>query len=44
MNILILNGSPRKDGNINFMIDAFVDSVDKNKHTINSISVCQKKN
>ena len=43
MNILILNGSPRKDGNINFMIDAFVDSVDKNKHTINSISVCKKK-
>ena len=29
MNILILNGSPRKNGNTKFMIDAFIEGAKK---------------
>ncbi len=43
MNIIILNGSPRKNGNTKFMIDAFLDGVAKNNHNITTISVCEKK-
>lgn len=42
MKILILNGSPRKDGNTETHINAFVDGAATNKHEINIISVCQK--
>lgn len=44
MNILILNGSPRKNGNTKFMIDAFMDGAKKNnnKNEITVVSVCRK--
>lgn len=43
MNILILNGSPRKDGNTKFMIDSFVQGLNKNNHNIDIVSVCDMK-
>lgn len=41
MNILILNGSPRKDGNTTFMIDAFVEGA--KDHEVTVVDVCDKK-
>ncbi len=43
MNIIILNGSPRKDGSTQFMIDAFVEGASINNHNITVVPVCQKK-
>lgn len=41
MDILILNGSPRKNGNTKFMIDAFVEGAGKDSD-IKVINVCEK--
>lgn len=43
MNILILNGSPRKNGNTTFMIDAFVAGASQHRHQITIMPVCEKK-
>ena len=41
MNILVLNGSPRKHGNTAFMIDAFLDGAKQQGHHVDVISVCE---
>ena len=43
MNILILNGSPRPNGNTAAMVDAFVEGARENGHNITVVPVCQKK-
>ena len=43
MNILILNGSPRTNGNTVAMINAFTEGAKENGHNITIIPVCQKK-
>lgn len=43
MNILILNGSPRPNGNTAAMVGAFVDGAKENGHNITAVPVCQKK-
>ena len=42
MNILILNGSPRKNGNTKFMIDAFIEGA-KKSNDITVVPVCERK-
>lgn len=42
MEILILNGSPRRKGNTAMMISAFIEGVKENHH-INVVEVCQKR-
>lgn len=42
MNILVLNGSPRKHGNTAFMIEAFLDGAKQQGHHVDVISVCEK--
>ena len=43
MNILVLNGSPRPNGNTAAMVDAFVEGANENGHAITVVPVCQKK-
>lgn len=43
MNILVLNGSPRPNGNTTAMVTAFVEGAKKNAHNITAVSVCQLK-
>lgn len=43
MKILVLNGSPRPDGNTAAMVSAFVEGALENGHDITVVSVCQKK-
>ena len=43
MNILVLNGSPRPNGNTAAMVAAFVEGASENGHNITVVSVCQKK-
>lgn len=43
MNILVLNGSPRPDGNTAAMIDAFAEGAGQNGHNITVVPVCGKK-
>ena len=43
MNILILNGSPRPNGNTSAMVDAFVAGAKENHHNISVVAVSQKK-
>ena len=43
MKILVLNGSPRPNGNTAAMVDAFVEGVKENGHEIIVVPVCQKK-
>ena len=43
MNILVLNGSPRPNGNTVAMVNAFVEGATENGHNITVVSVCQKK-
>lgn len=43
MNILILNGSPRPNGNTAAMVSAFVEGASENGHNITVVPVCQKK-
>lgn len=42
MNITILNGSPRKDGNTKFMINSFIEGAAKTNHNITTINTCEK--
>lgn len=43
MNILVLNGSPRKEGNTAAMVEAFAEGAREAGHTVWSVAVCQKK-
>lgn len=43
MNILILNGSPRENGNTQFLIDAFIAGASKQNHKITVVPIGQKK-
>ena len=43
MNILVLNGSPRPNGNTAAMVNAFVEGATENGHNITVVSVCQTK-
>lgn len=43
MNILVLNGSPRQNGNTVAMVTAFTEGAKENGHTITVMSVCGKK-
>ena len=43
MNILIMNGSPRPNGNTSAMVDAFVAGAKENHHNISVVPICQKK-
>ena len=43
MNILVLNGSPRPNGNTAAMVNAFVEGASENDHNITVVPVCQKK-
>lgn len=43
MNILLLNGSPRPNGNTSAMVKAFVEGASENGHNITFVSVCSKK-
>ena len=43
MKILVLNGSPRPNGNTAAMVDAFVEGAKENGHEIIVVPVCRKK-
>ena len=43
MKILVLNGSPRPNGNTAAMVEAFVEGARENGHNITVVPVCQKK-
>ena len=43
MNILVLNGSPRPNGNTAAMVAAFAQSAQENGHKVTVVPVCQKK-
>ncbi len=43
MKILVLNGSPRPNGNTSAMVEAFTRGARENGHEVTVISVCQKK-
>lgn len=43
MKILVLNGSPRRQGNTAAMVGAFVDGVAESGHEVTLVNVCQKK-
>ena len=43
MKILVLNGSPRRDGNTSAMVNAFTEGARESGHEVNVIDVCQKK-
>ena len=42
MNILVLNGSPRPNGNTRKMVDAFTEGATSAGHQVNVVNVCQK--
>lgn len=43
MNILVLNGSPRLNGNTTAMVEAFAEGATENGHKVTVVPVCQKK-
>ena len=43
MNIIVLNGSPRPNGNTAAMVEAFVEGASAKGHNITIVPVCQKK-
>ena len=43
MEILVLNGSPRPNGNTAAMVEAFAEGVREKGHTVHIIPVCQKR-
>lgn len=43
MKILVLNGSPRRQGNTAAMVGAFVDGAAESGHEVTVVNVCQKK-
>lgn len=42
MKILVLNGSPRPNGNTEAMVEAFVKGAKENGHDIMVVPVCRK--
>lgn len=42
MNILVLNGSPRPNGNTAAMVSAFSEGATENGHQVTVVNVCQK--
>jgi len=42
MKILVLNGSPRVDGNTEAMVNTFVEGASENGHKITVVDVCRK--
>ncbi len=43
MNILVLNGSPRKEGNTAAMVEAFAAGAREAGHQVDIVPVCQKR-
>ena len=43
MKILVLNGSPRPQGNTAAMVKAFAEGAQENGHQVDIVNVCQKK-
>ena len=43
MNIIVLNGSPRPNGNTAAMVEAFVEGATGKGHNVTVVPVCQKK-
>lgn len=43
MKILVLNGSPHKDGNTAFLVNAFKEGAESVGHEVSVINVCEKK-
>ena len=43
MNILVLNGSPRPNGNTAAMVDAFLEGAVEKGHQVTVVNVCRKK-
>lgn len=43
MNILVLNGSPRPNGNTAAMVSAFSEGATEKGHQVTTVNVCQKK-
>ena len=43
MNILVLNGSPRPQGNTKKLVNAFKEGAESAGHHVDVIDVCQKK-
>ena len=43
MNILVLNGSPRINGNTSALVNAFMEGARESNHNVSVISVCRKK-
>lgn len=43
MKILVLNGSPRTNGNTAAMVNAFAKGAKENGHTITVVPVCKRK-
>ncbi|MDO4544075.1 MAG: flavodoxin family protein [Clostridia bacterium] len=43
MNILVLNGSPRPDGNTAALVNAFLEGAAENGHKVTVVPVCQRK-
>lgn len=43
MNILVLNGSPRPNGNTAAMVSAFSEGAVENGHQVTVVNVCQKR-
>lgn len=43
MNILVLNGSPRSNGNTKKMVEAFHEGAESAGHTVNVVDVCHKR-
>ena len=41
MNILVLNGSPRPNGNTKKMVNAFVQGAESKGHQVAVVDVCQ---
>lgn len=41
MNILVLNGSPRQNGNTTKMVTAFCEGAESSNHTVKTVNVCK---
>ena len=41
MNILVLNGSPRQNGNTAKMVTAFCEGAESSRHTVKTVNVCK---
>lgn len=41
MNILVLNGSPRQNGNTAKMVTAFCEGAESSNHTVKTVNVCK---